>query len=354
MGTSVVAFLIVLGVLIFVHEFGHFVVARLFGVGVETFSLGFGPRIFGVIRGRTDYRVSALPLGGYVKMVGESPESEVEPEDLSVSFTHKHVLKRLLIVTAGPAFNLLLAVVIFFGIYAINGFYVREPNIGKVEANSPAQHAGLRTGDRVTAINGQPVKGWDDLATLVSHSQGRPLTMTVRRADGAVSLSITPTVQKSTNIFGEAIERYMIGVAWSGDVRAVHIGPIQAMGKSLFQVYDVSRLTVQSIVLLIEGRISAKNLSGPIAIAQMAGQQAREGMVNLLFFIAWISINLGILNVLPIPVLDGGHMLFFGIEAVRGKPVSIRVREIAQQAGILLLLMLMIFVIYNDVSRIFF
>ncbi len=354
MGTSIVAFLIVLGVLIFVHELGHFIVARLFGVGVETFSLGFGPRLFGVIRGRTDYRVSALPLGGYVKMVGESPEIEVSPDDLSVSFTHKHVFKRFLIVLAGPCFNLLLAMVIFFGLYVTNGLYVREPVIGKVETNSPAQHAGLRAGDRVTAIDGHAVNAWDDLATLISQSSGQTLTVTVRRANSSMNLSVTPLAESSTNIFGESIQRYMIGVAWAGDLRTVRLNPLRAMDRSLFQVYDISRLTVQSIVLLVEGRISAKNLSGPLAIAEMAGQQARQGMINLLFFIAWISINLGILNILPIPVLDGGHLLFFTIEAVRGQPVSLRVREIAQQVGIVLLLVLMIFVFYNDISRMFF
>lgn len=354
MGISAIAFVVVLGVLIFAHELGHFLVARLFGVGVEKFSLGFGPRIAGKTIGRTDYRISAIPLGGYVKMVGEDPDSDIDPADIPYSFTHKGVFQRICVVAAGPFFNVLLALLIFYGIFQVAGLHVLEPVIGKVAEGTPAAMAGIKPGDRIAAINGTPVDRWEDMAKLISESGGHALRIDILREADAVTVTATPERQPAKNIFGEDIDRYMLGIGSAGEVRVVPLGPIEAVTHAVSQTYEVTALTFTSIVKLFQGAISTKTIGGPIMIAEMAGQQAREGVLNLLFFTALISINLAILNVLPIPVLDGGHLLFFFLEAVRGRPVSIRVREVAQQAGMFVLLMLMVFVFYNDITRLFF
>ncbi len=351
---SILAFIIVLGVLIFFHEFGHFIVARLCGVGVEKFSLGFGPRIVGRKVGITDYRISAIPLGGYVKMVGEEPDAELEPEQLPLSFTHKPVWQRILIVAAGPFFNVLLAALIFFVLFIFVGTYVLQPKVGSVGNATPAQSAGIRAGDRIVAIDGRPVESWDDMARMISSSKGGTLLITVERQNERRDMKVTPKMTQTKNLFGEKIARYVIGITASGEVVTKELGFFDAIGQSVLQTWRVTELTVVSIVKIFQGTVSTKTLGGPIMIAQLAGEQAREGMANLAFFTALISINLAILNILPIPVLDGGHLLFFTIEAIIRRPVNVRVREIAQQAGIFLLLMLMVYVFYNDITRIFF
>jgi regulator of sigma E protease len=320
MGTSILAFIVVLGVLIFFHELGHFLFARMFGVGVEKFSLGFGPRIFGWKSGLTDYRVSAIPLGGYVKMVGEDPSVEMDPEEIPFSFTHKHVFKKLLIVAAGPLFNILLAVLIFLCIFLFSGTFILLPTIGDVQENTPAHESGLQKGDIIKAIDGQAISTWEEMAE---------------------------------SMFGEDIQRYFIGVASAGDVENQRLGLGKSVVESIRQTYSIAELTVVSIAKLIKGTISTKTIGGPIMIAELAGQQAREGALNFVFLIALLSVNLAIINFLPIPVLDGGHILFFLIELIIGRPVNIRAREIAQQAGIFILIALMIFVFYNDITRIF-
>jgi regulator of sigma E protease len=354
MGTNIFAFIIVLGVLIFFHEFGHFLIARLFGVGVEKFSLGFGPRLFGKKIGITDYRFSAIPLGGYVKMVGEEPDAEIAPEDLPLSFTHKHVAKRMLIVAAGPVFNILLAVIIFFGIFLVSGTFIMKPSIGSVREGSPAAAAGLEKGDLITRINGSEISSWDEMAEIINASAGSPLSIAIQRQESILNFSITPEQVPTQNIFGENIQRFVIGITASGESFSKRLNFFEALSESLLQSYRVTELMVVIIAKLIKGDISTDTLGGPIMIAQMAGDSAKAGVGSLIFFIALISINLAIINLLPIPVLDGGHLLFFLIEAIKGNPVSIKVREVAQQVGLFILILLMILVFYNDISRIFF
>jgi regulator of sigma E protease len=348
----IISLIIVLGVLVFFHELGHFLVARLCGVGVEKFSLGFGPRLFGRKIGLTDYRISAIPLGGYVKMVGEEPDADLDPEMVPLSFTHKPVLKRILIVASGPVFNIFLAVLIYFGLFQVYGSFEMEPVVGKVMEDSPAMTSGLKEGDRILALDGVAVESFTQLADMVSGSNGKPISFAIRRGDAEKEISITPEIKSDQNEFGESVGRYLVGISPSKDhYRAIKYGPIQAFTQSVSQTYNLSKLMIVGIVKLIKGDISAKNLGGPIMIAQMAGDQAKQGLANLLSFIAFISINLAIVNFLPIPVLDGGHLLFFSIEAATGRPVSIRMREIAQQVGIFILLLLTVFVFYNDIMR---
>ncbi|MBF0102966.1 MAG: RIP metalloprotease RseP [Desulfobacterales bacterium] len=354
MHTNIIAFIVVLGVLIFFHELGHFLMARWFRVGVERFSLGFGPKIFGKTVGITDYRLSAIPLGGYVKMVGEEPGQDIEPENIPFSFTHKPVYQRMVIVAAGPLFNLLLALLLFLGVFQWTGLIVYKPCVKEVEKESPADISGLQKGDLIVFIDDKPVESWDDMASMITSSNGKLLSITYMRGDQQKTVQLQPKVRAGKNIFGESVDRYMIGVSSCGDHFVKPLNPFQALYQSVLQTYKISELTLISIIKLIQGAIPSDNIGGPIMIAQMAGEQAREGFINLLVFIAVISINLGILNFLPIPVLDGGHLLFFAIEGITGKPVSIRVREIAQQIGIFLLISLMIFAFYNDITRVFF
>ncbi|MCU0597930.1 MAG: RIP metalloprotease RseP [Desulfobacterales bacterium] len=346
-------FVIVLGVLIFFHELGHFLCAKAFGVGVEKFSLGFGPKIAAKTIGRTEYRLSAIPLGGYVKMVGEQPDAEIDPADIPFSFTHKNVFQRMLIVASGPVFNFVLAVLIFFGIFSFAGIMILQPIVGEVKTGSPAESAGFLQNDKILQIDKSPVESWSQMAERIMESHGAELDFVVERSGSELELRVRPGKETAPNIFGEDKERYVIGVTASGETVSKTLNPVEAFVESIRRTYEIAELTVVSVVKLIEGVIPADTIGGPILIAQVAGEQAAEGFLNLLFFIAIVSINLGILNLLPVPVLDGGHILFFLIEAVFRRPLSIRTREIAQQIGIFLLMMLMVFAFYNDIMRLF-
>lgn len=354
MTNSVFAFVIVLGILIFFHELGHFLIARLFGVGVEKFSLGFGPRLLGKKIGITDYRLSLVPLGGYVKMVGEEPDEELSAELVPLSFTHKHVLKRMLIVFAGPLFNILLAVLVFFIIALTSGIMILKPSVGLVKEGSPAYAAGFQKGDLITAIDGHAVDTWEEMADRITHSNGKTLEMVVVRPEGEVILRVTPELTTAKNLLGEDIKRYVIGIGTAAETYSRELNLFQAAAESLRQTYDIVELMVIIVAKLLTGDISIDTVGGPIMIAQMAGDQAKAGISSLFQFIAVISVNLAVINLLPIPVLDGGHLLFFLMEAIKGRPINLKVREIAQQVGMIMLIMLMILVFYNDITRLFF
>jgi regulator of sigma E protease len=354
MGTNIFAFIVVLGILIFFHELGHFLVARLFGVGVEKFSLGFGPRLIGKKVGITDYRLSAIPLGGYVKMVGEEPDAAVALADIHLSFSHKNVYQRFCIVAAGPGFNILLAVIIFFAIFLIAGMFILKPSVGGVMEGKPAHLAGIKEGDLIVAIDGVAISSWNDMAERINSSQGRSLKMTIERNGSTKVIPVSPELAPVKNIFGEDTKRYMIGIRDAGETFTKRLGVFEALAESLIQTYRVTKLMVVIIGKLITGAISTDTIGGPIMIAKMAGDQAKAGIGNLISFIALISINLAIINLLPIPILDGGHLLFFIIEAIKRRPVSLKVREIAQQIGLFILILVLILVFYNDITKIFF
>ena len=224
-----------------------------------------------------------------------------------------------------------------------------RPVVGEVVTPSPAAQAGLQKGDLIRAIEGTAIASWEEMAAKIADSQGRTLTLTIERGGQPLTFDLTPELKTDQNLFGEDIKRYLIGIQSSGDVIPRKLSLVESVQMSFVRTWEITELTVLSVVKLIQGKLPAETLGGPIRIAQMAGAQAQEGMVNLLIFTAVISINLGILNFLPIPVLDGGHLMFFTIEMISRRPVSIKVREIAQQFGIFLLIMLMIFVIYNDI-----
>ena len=348
---AVGAAVIGLGVLIVFHEFGHFLFAKWSGVGVLTFSVGFGPKLWVKKKGETEYALSAFPLGGYVKMVGEDPDEQVNERDVEKSFAHKGLLKRIAIVAAGPGFNLLLAVFLLMLVFLFYGVPVLSNQIGSVEPGSPADRAGIQKGDRIVALNGKPVAHWEELSKGIKASGGSALAVQLQRSGQELTVNLQPIKKESQNIFGEKKEDWMIGI---GSQVSIEKGaPGLAIVKAFSQTYEYARLTLVGLYKMVKGEVSPRNLGGPILIAQMAGQQAQEGVGNFLAFLAVLSVNLGVLNLLPIPVLDGGHLLFFLVEAVIGRPVAIRHREMAQQLGIFLLMLLMVYAFYNDIARFF-
>ncbi len=350
-GVSIVSVIILLGVLIFVHELGHFLVAKWSGVGVLKFSLGFGPKLFGRTVGETEYILSAIPLGGYVKMLGESEdEQELSPEDEKRSFLKQGVFKRIAIVFSGPLFNFLFAVFAFAVVYAI-GVPVATSMIGTVQEGSPAFEAGIRGGDVIVAIDGREISSWSELASAVDKSDGARLVIEMERGGKTHTINVTPRAVTSTNIFGEEIQTFRIGVGISDETIMERKGPFGALSSGIAQTWGWMKLTCVGMVKILQGVVSPKELGGPILIAQMAGTQVQKGLVPFIFLMAVLSVNLGVLNLLPVPVLDGGHIVFFLIEAATGRAVSLRWRERAQQVGFFLLILLMLFVFYNDIAR---
>jgi regulator of sigma E protease len=445
--TTVVSFVIVIGILILIHELGHFLVARWVGVGVERFSIGFGPVLLRWRGKETEYCLSAIPMGGYVKMLGE--ENPLEgggslPYDPKKAFALKPLWARFLIVFAGPAMNFVLAALIVAVVLATAGRPVWPPAVGRVTESGPAEAAGLRSGDVITAINGRPASYWEDVDRAVAASEGRPLQLTVKRGDttqvitvtpqrtttqdpilretktawdiGAgpqsvpqissvaagspaetaglqpgdvvisiggkrvdnaedlvqairahprqtlpieierdgrrLTVNVTPKAEDEKTASGETVQigRIQAGIG-SKVVTFVPYNPVQALWHGGLWTKDMTVVTIKGFWKLVVGTIDRSNIGGPIQIASMAGQQAKEGVGPLAMFTAIISVNLAVLNLLPVPMLDGGHLLFFVLEAVLGRPLSLRKREAAQQLGFVLLMLLMVYALYNDVVR---
>ena len=446
--TTLVSFVVVLGILILVHEFGHFIVARMCGVGVERFSVGFGPVLWRYRGKVTEYCLSAFPLGGYVKMMGDDENpleggktGEVDP---AKAFNNKPLAARFLIVFAGPAMNFVLAAVIFALVFMILGRPVAPAVVGRMTEGGPAAQAGLQPGDRVVAVDGHPVQYWDEVLRAIHDLHGETIQLTIRRGDAPErKVGVTPAKTKARDLFGDERDAWDIGARpftapvigevlagypaekgglKSGDVvvsiegrpvrtwdelaEAIHerpkqatrlevkrgtetlalsltpnavtergadgkdvevgrigIGPaaattfarsnpLSAIWEGTERTIEVTRLTAVGLYKIAVGQLDRKNIGGPIQIAVTAGEQARQGLPSLAFFTAVISVNLFLLNLLPVPMLDGGHLLFFVCEAVLGRPLSVRKREVAQQVGFVLLMLLMVYAVYNDLDRI--
>ena len=350
-GVNIVSVVILLGVLIFVHELGHFLLAKYLGVGVLKFSLGFGPKLIGRKFGETEYMVSLVPLGGYVKLLGESDTDDVLPQDEKRSFVKQHVLKKIAIVVAGPLFNFLFAILAFAVIFMV-GVPSLTTDIGSVQPGSPAEVAGIRAGDNVLSIDGKSVGRWSDLSEIITKSDGREVTLKLSREGNLQDIRVKPEAAKAKNVFGEDVDSWRIGVGASKNIFIERQNPILATWSGIEQTWNITELTLISLVKMVQGVVSPDTLGGPILIAQMAGAHVKKGVMNFVFFMALLSINLAVLNLFPIPVLDGGHLLFFLIELVTGREVNIKWRERAQQVGFFILVMLMIFVFYNDIMRI--
>ena len=345
------SFLAVLGILIFVHEFGHFIVARRLGVGVTKFSFGFGPKLAGFTRGETEYLISAIPLGGYVKLVGESDEEEVSPEERDRAFYGKPVWVKMAIVSAGPIANLVFAFLVFWVVFQ-GGVPALTPKVGDVMPDTPAARAGIEAGDLVVRIGEREITTWEELAAGIQESgAGKELAMTVRRGEKEIQVTVIPEIREGLSIFGEKVDGPKIGVVASKEVIQRKVSPVAAIGRAAGETWRIITLTVLTVVKLVMRVLPSDTLGGPILIAQIAGDQARQGISPFAYFLGLLSVNLGILNLLPIPILDGGHLLFFSIEALRRKPLSPQVRMMAQHVGLAVILMLTALVFYNDIAR---
>lgn len=434
--------IILLGVIIFIHELGHFLFAKILGVRILKFSLGFGPRIIGKKYGDTEYLISSVPLGGYVKMLGENTDDELSEEDKPYAYNNQPVWKRVIIVSSGPIFNLAFAVFLFIVIF-LSGIPTPYPYIGKIVENSPAAKAGFATGDKVLAIDGHVIQSWDEIDTSLNESAGKSLLFKIKRDQEIIELAVIPVSKSDKNIFGEGEKYWDIGIfplvypvigevvegeraeaagmkkgdriieidgtpikTWQDMTAIVHSNPenqlnfkierdnrimelsITPKGKTLYspgdeaqefgiigikhigndfikkygileavslgleKTRDIIVLTFVVIIKLIQRVLPVDIIGGPIFILQMAGEQASRGLLDFIFFMAVININLGILNLLPIPVLDGGHIVFLGIEAIRRKPLNEKIIAISQRVGIAIIIIIMVFAFYNDIMRI--
>ncbi|MCX8071284.1 MAG: RIP metalloprotease RseP [Candidatus Binatia bacterium] len=351
--TTIVAAIVVLGLLILFHELGHFLVAKWCGVGVVKFSIGFGPVLIGKRIGSTEYAISAIPLGGFVKMVGEDPDEELAAAERSIAFQHQPLWKRFAIVFAGPFANLLFAFVAFSVVFSVYGARVptEAPKVGNVVPDMPAATAGIRPGDLVKAVDGKPIATWEELSRTIRESGAKALTLLIERNRETFEIVVTPKEREEKNLFGEVTGKaYLIGIERGLD--QIEVSPLGAIRMGAQQTAWWVATIFASLAKMVQGKIPASEIGGPILIAQAAGEQARLGLEYLLNFMAVISVNLGVLNLLPVPILDGGHLLFFLIEAVRRRPLDTRYRELAQQVGLILLLALMVFAFYNDIARV--
>lgn len=353
---TLVSTIFVLGILVFVHELGHFLAAKLFRIRVERFSMGYHPRLFGKQIGETDYCISAIPFGGYVKisgMVDESlDEDQLKAPPQPWEFRSKPWWQRMTVIFAGPLMNLVLALVIFVAATYYYGVgELHAPIIDEVLEGKPAAEAGLLPGDRILTIEGQDVATWEVMVGLIRNAPNQPLNVTWSRSDSVFSAIVTPVPESVFDTkTGEMIEVGQIGI--SGLVEFRKTGVFEGIALGADRLYGLTRLVFISLGRLITGEESMKNLSGPVLIAKMAGESARSGWGTLLGFMAFLSLNLGIINLLPIPVLDGGHLLFLTIEGIIRRELPLKAKLVIQQVGMFLLIALMVFVVYNDIVKI--
>jgi len=367
---TLASFIIALSVVVFVHEFGHFFVARRCGVRCETFSIGFGPELFGYTdRHGTRWKFSLFPLGGYVKMFGEGetmqavesvgddrpadPQPrELTPEQRAYSFKYKTLGQRAAIVFAGPAANFIFAIAVFYVIFVTMGRPVTAPIIGGVVEGSAAAEAGFQPGDKIVNINGTAIDRFEDIMRIVPLSDGTPMDVTVERDGAQVALSAAPRIIEEKDAFGNLQKRPVLGISASGETRTViRSGPIEALGQSFQQTYVVIEGTFVAVGQMIAGTRGTEDLGGPIRIAKYSGQAAQTGVIGFIVFMSILSINLGFINLFPVPLLDGGHLLFYAIEAVRGRPLPERAQEWGFRIGLALVGALMVFVTWNDIVQ---
>ncbi len=363
---NVVAVILVLGGLIFFHELGHFTVARLLGIGVRTFSLGFGPRLLTVQYGRTDYCLSLIPLGGYVALAGEEPGENslvVDGKDVdgvffpsAQLFSERPAWHRLLVALAGPAANIILALILCCGLAWVQGQTYLLPVIGSVMPGSPASEAGIYPGDTILSIDGKAVSMWDEIPEAIGAKHGAEVHIVLSRKGIEHSLVLVPQEGTRTNVFGEKESAWLIGISAPTDVSHIgtlQLGTVDSLLAGAQRTWGMIAITVKSFIKLAQRSVPLDNVGGPILIAQLVGKTADAGVAAVLVIAALISVNLGILNLLPVPVLDGGHIVFLLLEMIIRHPVSARIRSYATRAGIGLLLLLMFLATWNDLWRLF-
>lgn len=360
-----VVFLLILTLVVFIHELGHFLVARWNGVAVKAFSIGFGPEIFGFNdKHGTRWRFAWIPLGGYVKFIDdENPASASAPVSARRdgapvdpgSFHGKSVARRAAVVAAGPIANFLLAIAIYAGLNMAMGVRILPAYVESLVAGSPAEKGGFQAGDKIVEVNGQSIEKFADLQRIVGSRAGLETTFRVERAGQTLTITATPNVDETPDPFGRAMKRGLIGIKSSADpakIVTLDVSPIEALQRGVSETYQNIAMTVSGLGDILTGRQSAEQMGGPLLMAEVTGKIATHGgFESILRWIAILSANIGFLNLLPIPVLDGGHLMFYGYEAVRGKPLSERVQNMGFQIGLAVLVTLMIFVNYNDLAN---
>ncbi|MGB2600597.1 MAG: RIP metalloprotease RseP [Candidatus Omnitrophota bacterium] len=348
---TVIVVLAVFSVLILIHEAGHLITAKKFGINVEVFSLGMGKRLWGIQKGGTDYRVSIIPFGGYIKMSGEDPSESQGRED---EFVTKPVGHRFWVIASGAITNYIFAFVLFWIIFMI-GIPTLSNEVGQVLKDYPAKKAGIEVGDQILSINGEKIEYWDDIVEAIKEKSDKgavSLDLEVLRGARRMDIKVTPDISTVKNIFGQTISRPMIGIAPQNKILSVAYDPLRAMYHGGKRLLFLTGMTYKGIWLLITGGMPVKaSVSGPIGIAHLMGQAARLGIVPLLIITAHVSMALAIFNLLPFPVLDGGHIIFLAIEKVRGKPLSLKVQEVVTQIALVMLIAFALFVSWQDIIK---
>lgn len=359
----IVPFLLVLTLLVFVHEMGHYLVGRWSGIRIVAFSVGFGPELLGFTdKHGTRWKLSAVPLGGYVKFFGDedaasSPDysrlEQLSAEERDRTFLGAKLWKRAATVAAGPIANFILAIVIFAVLFSIYGKPVADPIVAEVKENSAAAQAGVLPGDLLVAIDGAPVATFDDVRRYVSVRPETPITIQIKRKDELLDLPMVPQRTEITDQFGNKMELGIIGIVTNqetGNFRLETFGPVEAVGQGAIESWHIVTGTFNYLANLVTGRMKADQLGGPIRVAQASGQMATIGIAAVLQLAAVLSVSIGLLNLMPVPILDGGHLMFYAVEAVRGKPVGPWAQDIAFRIGFAMVLMLMVFATWNDIS----
>jgi len=361
--TEIVAFLVVLTVLVFVHEMGHYLIARRNGVKVETFSIGFGPELFGRNDSHgTRWKLSMIPLGGYVKMYGDADAAsapadnlgEMTAEQRSVSFHHKRLGQRAAIIAGGPGANFLFTIVVYSILFMTIGHAVTPPSVGEVVPNSAAEVGGIQKGDLITSIDGQSVSSFEDILQVVPLNTGTPIKLVIQRDGTQRTLTVTPQVVDQKDRFGNHHRLGQLGIRATTQAVYTRLDPLSAVWQAGRTTWSTITTTLDGVGQMITGARSAEDLGGPIKIANMAGAVAQDGIIPLIGFMALLSVNLGLINLFPIPVLDGGHLLFYAAEAWLGRPLGQRAQEYGFRIGLALVLTLMVFATWNDISGRFF
>ncbi|MGB9735101.1 MAG: RIP metalloprotease RseP [bacterium] len=351
---SIISAIIVIAILIFVHELGHFTFAKIFNVKVSIFSLGFGPALLKKNIGETEYRLSVLPLGGYVKMIGENSLDEEEhltEDDKARSYANQASWKKLMILVAGPAFNWLFSMFLLWIVF-IHGVPYLKTTIGEVMKNSPAYSVGIQKGDTIVQINKQKVSNWDEMKKIITENQDKEIMLTIERNRNLFVVKVKPEIRVEKDIFGEKVRTPIIGIMPAGDFGIQKDNPFSAILSAGKESVNLSYLVLISLVKLIEGKIPSKDLGGPILIAQQAAHQAKRGLAALMYFTALVGINFAILNILPLPILDGGNVVITIIEAIIRKPLNKKIKLVIMQVGVLFIILLTVYAFYNDITRI--
>ncbi|MQW87175.1 RIP metalloprotease RseP [Sinorhizobium saheli] len=363
---TIPTFLFLLTLLVFVHEMGHYLVGRWSGIRILAFSVGFGPELFGwTDRRGTRWKFCAIPLGGYVKFFGDEDAAStpdlrrldtIAPEERGRTFLGAKLWKRAATVAAGPIANFLLAIAIFAVLFSVYGRAVADPVVAFVAPGSAAEKAGVLPGDRLLSIDGKPITTFDDVRRYVSVRPELPITVRIEREGGTIDLPMVPQRTESVDPLGNKVEEGKIGIGTNqeaGNFRIETYGPLEAVGQGALQSWHIVTGTFDYLSNLFVGRMKADQLGGPIRIAQMSGQMAKLGIAEVLNFAAVLSVSIGLLNLMPVPVLDGGHLMFYAVEALRGKPVGPAAQDLAFRIGFAMVLMLTAFAAWNDINWLF-